>query len=276
MVFPAPTHVEDSPKRIRVLFGGEFIVDTRKAKLVWEQRYYPTYYFPHSELSAEYLQPVSEHSNDGDVYDLIIASKKATGAVTKYTNSSHKHLNGLLKINFNDADAWFEEDQQIYVHPKDPYKRVDILSSSRHIRVEVEGVEVANTHSPKILFETGLPIRSYLPKTDCRLDLLVPSDLTTSCPYKASLTRSMHGSHADDWTLFRETLSITTSKFRLTGWSKTSSGGTKPPTLECSTISGLLAFYDERVDVFVDDEKQERPNTLFWQKGELHFRPTVE
>ncbi|KAJ6513088.1 DUF427-domain-containing protein [Mycena sanguinolenta] len=257
MVFPAPAHVEDSPKRIRVLFGGEFVVDTRKAKLVWEQRYYPTYFFPHSELSAEYLQLVSEHPNDGDVYDLIIASKKAAGAVTKYTNSSHKHLNGLLKINFSDADAWFEEDQQIYVHPKDPYKRVDILSSSRHIRVEVEGVEVANTRAPKLLFETGLPVRSYLPKTDCRLDLLVPSDLTTSCPYKA------------DAQYYHVQVSPDRLVENVVWWYKT-------PTLECSAISGLAAFYDERVDVFVDGEKQKQPNTLFWQKGELHFRPTVE
>jgi uncharacterized protein (DUF427 family) len=68
-------------------------------------------------------------------------------------------------------------------------QRVDVLNSSRHIRIEVDGIEVANTRSPKLLYETGLPVRSYIPKTDCRLDLLVPSELTTACPYKASLTR---------------------------------------------------------------------------------------
>ncbi|KAJ7261819.1 DUF427-domain-containing protein [Mycena haematopus] len=257
MASPTDAHIEDSPKRVRVLFGGEFIVDTKKAKLVWEQRYYPTYFFPHSELSPEYLQLVSEHPTNGDTYDLILTSKKAAGAVTKYTNSSHQHLNGLLKINFSDADAWFEEDQQIFVHPKDPYKRVDVLNSSRHIRVEVEGVEVANSHAPKLLFETGLPVRSYLPKTDCRLDLLVPSELTTSCPYKG------------DAQYYHVQVSPEKRVENIVWWYKN-------PTAECAAINGLVAFYDERVDVFVDGEKQGQPKTHFWRNSELHFKPVVE
>ncbi|KAJ7364192.1 hypothetical protein DFH08DRAFT_838555 [Mycena albidolilacea] len=237
-------HIEDSPKRIRVLFGGEFVVDTRKAKLVWENKYYPTYFFPHSELSQEYLQLASEHPTNGDTYDLIIASKKAPGAVTMYSSPSHQHLNGLLKITFRDADAWFEEDEQIFVHPKDPYKRVDVLNSSRHIRIEVDGIEVASTRSPKLLYETGLPVRSYIPKTDCRLDLLVPSELTTACPYKGDA----HYYHIQ--------VSPEKRLENVVWWYRN-------PNLECAAINGLVAFYDEKVDVFVDGEKQAHPKSLW-------------
>jgi len=236
-------HIEDSPKRIRVLFGGQFIVDTQKAKLVWESRYYPTYFFPQSELAQEHIQLASEHP-DGDKYDLNVGAKKAAEAVTFYSSPSHQHLKGLLKINFSNADAWFEEDEQIFVHPKDPYKRVDVLNSSRHIRIEVDGVEVANSHSPKLLYETGLPVRTYIPKTDCRLDLLNPSDLTTACPYKGEA----HYYH----------IQISPEK-RL----ENSVWFYRNPNLECAAINGLVAFYDEKLDVFVDGVKQTRPKSLW-------------
>ncbi|KAJ6576667.1 hypothetical protein DFH09DRAFT_1149963 [Mycena vulgaris] len=236
-------HIEDSPKRIRVLFGGVFVVDTRKAKLVWENKYYPTYFFPESELAREYIQLASEHP-DGDTYDLNVGPKKAAGAVTAYSSATHEHLKGLLKIKFSDADAWFEEDEQIFVHPKDPYKRIDVLSSSRHIRVEVEGVEVANTRSPKLLYETSLPVRSYIPKTDCRLDLLVPSDLTTACPYKGEAK------------YYHVQVSPEKRVDNVVWWYRN-------PNLECAAINGLVAFYDEKVDVFVDGVKQTRPKSLW-------------
>ncbi|KAJ6623948.1 DUF427-domain-containing protein [Mycena sp. CBHHK59/15] len=229
------SHIEDSPKRIRVLFGGTFVVDSRKAKLVWENKYYPTYFFPQGELSQEFIQLASEHP-DGDVYDLAVGSNKAAAAVTVYSSPSHQHLNGLLKITFSAADAWFEEDEEIFVHPKDPYKRIDVLSSSRHVRVEVEGVEVANTHTPKLLYETSLPMRTYIPKTDCRLDLLVPSKLVTACPYKASSPDKRYEN--------------------IVWWYRN-------PNLECAAINGLVAFYDEKVDVFVDGVKVDRPKSLW-------------
>ncbi|KAJ7455320.1 hypothetical protein B0H11DRAFT_1739769 [Mycena galericulata] len=234
-------HIEDSPRRIRVLFGAVFIVDTTKAKLVWENRYYPTYFFPQSELAQEHIQLASQHS-EGDKYDLVAGPKKAPGAVTFYSNSSHEHLNGLLKINFSQADAWFEEDEQIFVHPKDPYKRVDVLTSSRHIRVEVEGVEVANTRRPKLLYETSLPVRSYIPKTDCRLDLLVPSELKTACPYKGEAQ------------YYHVQVSPEKRVENVVWWYRN-------PNLECAAINGLVAFYDEKVDIFVDGVKQTRPKT---------------
>jgi len=88
-------------------------------------------------------------------------------------------------IGTNKADAWFEEDERAYGHPKDPYKRIQILQSSKHVRIEIDGFEIANTVHPKLLYETSLPIRTYIPHTDVRLDLLKDDpDLSTTCPYK--------------------------------------------------------------------------------------------
>ncbi|KAJ7030353.1 hypothetical protein C8F04DRAFT_1113375 [Mycena alexandri] len=232
--------VEDSPKRIRVFFGGQFVVDTRKAKLVWEAgSYYPWYYFPQSEVAKEYIQLASEHP-DGDSYDLVAGSKKAPGAVTSVLQArTMKHRTGLVKIKFSDADAWFEEEEQIFIHPKDPYKRVDVLSSTRHIRVEVEGVEVANTRAPKLLFETNLHVRSYIPKTDCRLDLLVPSDLKTGCPYKGEAN------------YYHVQVSPEKRVDNVVWWYRN-------PNLECAAINNP-------VDVFVDGVKQPRPQSP-WSK----------
>ena len=81
-------------------------------------------------------------------------------------------------------DAWFEEDEQVFTHPRDPYTRVDILPSSRHVRIEVDGVTIAETAKPTLLFETGLPVRYYLPKTHVRMDLLTPTESASHCPYK--------------------------------------------------------------------------------------------
>ena len=140
-------------------------------------------------------------------------------------------------------DAWFEEDEEVFTHPRDPYTRVDILASTRHVRVEVDGVTVAESASPRLLFETGLPVRYYLPKTHVRLDLLVPSDTVTHCPYKG---------RAEYWSVrtpegVREDLA----------WSY------RTPLPESQKIAGLVAFLDEKVDVHVDGVLRERPRTKF-------------
>ncbi|KAJ7650079.1 hypothetical protein FB45DRAFT_886862 [Roridomyces roridus] len=241
--FNLTNHVEDSSKRVRVLFGGAVVVDTTEAKLVWG-RYGPAYYFPQSQLLEEYLQngaASNDSSNSGVVYDLVVGTKKAEGAVTVYSNPSaaQQHLQGLVNIKFSAADAWFEEDDQLFIGPKNPYHRVDVLNSSRHIRIEIDGVEVANSRSPKLLYETGYRVRTYIPKTDCRLDLLVPSDHKTACPYKGEA----HYYHVQ----------LTPEKRvdNVVWWYLN-------PNLECAQISGLVAFYDEKLDVFVDGVKQSR------------------
>jgi uncharacterized protein (DUF427 family) len=140
-------------------------------------------------------------------------------------------------------DAWFEEDEEVFTHPRDPYTRVDILPSSRHVRIEVDGATIAESASPRLLFETGLPVRYYLPKTHLRLELLARSDAVSHCPYKGQAeywsVRAGEKVHAD------------------LAWSY------KAPLPESQKIAGLVAFYNERVDIYVDGVMKERPLTKF-------------
>ena len=140
-------------------------------------------------------------------------------------------------------DEWLEEDEPIYTHPRDPYSRVDILASSRRVRVELDGVTLAESHSPRILFETGLPPRYYLPLPDLRRDLLRPSTKQTHCPYKGT---AGYWSVEVNGTLYEDLVWIY-----------------RTPLPESQKIAGLACFYNERVDVFVDGVAVERPRTPF-------------
>jgi uncharacterized protein (DUF427 family) len=93
-------------------------------------------------------------------------------------------LTGFCRFDFDSMDGWLEEDDPIYVHPKDPYKRVDIRSSTRPIRVETDGAVIAESPWAMHLFETGLPTRYYLPRSAVKWEHLKPSDTVTRCPYK--------------------------------------------------------------------------------------------
>ena len=100
------------------------------------------------------------------------------------TDSAIEGLKGTVRFEWGALDAWFEEDEQVFVHPRDPYTRVDALRSNRRVRVELDGVVLADSASPVMVFETGLPVRYYVNRTDVRFEHLVPSDTVTSCPYK--------------------------------------------------------------------------------------------
>jgi uncharacterized protein (DUF427 family) len=140
-------------------------------------------------------------------------------------------------------DEWLEEDEPIYVHPRDPYKRVDILASSRHVEVRIDGVTVADSHQPRILFETGLPPRYYLPLPDLRMDLLRPSDNQTQCPYKGTASYW----HVDTGEAVHEDIV----------WIYRS------PLPESQKVAGLACFYNEKVDILLDGEPQDRPHSPF-------------
>jgi uncharacterized protein (DUF427 family) len=177
-----------------------FIASSISWYFSWEHPYYPSYFFSLDELPKQYL--ANQQGTDKMIYDVVVGSRRAPSAVTSYSPTV-KDFGGLFTVKFGAMDAWFEEEEQLFVHCKDPYKvskgviiqtlsiiivvppqRVDVLQSSRHVRVEVKGVEVANTRMPRLLYETGLRVRTYIPKAHCRLDLLERSELTTQCPYK--------------------------------------------------------------------------------------------
>jgi uncharacterized protein (DUF427 family) len=240
--------IEQGAKRVRAYLGGEVVVDTTHPVLVWEKPYYPTYYFPLADVRAELLESDGgvSHSpsrGEGTVFTVAAGTKRAQGAALIYQDSQIKKLRDLVRLDWESMDAWFEEDEEVFTHPRDPYTRVDILPSSRHVRVVIDGVTVAESTSPRLLFETGLPARYYLPKTHVRMDLLIPTDTVSHCPYKGQAewwsVRVGHAVHQD------------------LAWSY------RMPLPESQKIVGLIAFYNEKVDIYVDGVLQERPSTHF-------------
>jgi uncharacterized protein (DUF427 family) len=236
--------VEESARRVRLYLGGVVVADSTHARLVWESPHYPTYYLPVTDVRTDLLElePGRKHSpsrGDAQVYSLAVSGRTVPRAALRYVDSPIEQLRDLIRFEWNALDSWFEEDEEVFTHPRDPYTRVDILPSSRHIRVEVDGVTVAESTSPRLLFETGLPTRYYLPKPHVRLDLLTPTDTATHCPYKGEAEYWSVNGHAD------------------LAWSYPT------PLPESEGVAGLVCFYDEKVDVYVDGVLQERPKTHF-------------
>jgi uncharacterized protein (DUF427 family) len=239
--------VEQGTKRVRIYLAGELVADTAQPRYVWEKPYYPVYYIPIADVKLESLIPTGEvaHSpsrGDAAVHDVKVNKATAAGAARVYMDGPIDELADTVAFKFSAFD-WFEEDEQIYVHPRDPYTRIDILQSSRHVEVFMEGTKVADTHQPRLLFETGLPTRYYIPATDVRMDLLNHSELTTECPYKGT-------AHYYNATIEGRTID------NHIWWYPA-------PVAESQKITGYLAFYNEKVDIVVDGVKQERPRTLF-------------
>jgi uncharacterized protein (DUF427 family) len=164
-------------------------------------------------------------------------------AAWQYDKSPIDELRDLVRFDWDAMDAWFEEDEEVFVHPRSPYTRVDILPSSRHIRIEVEGVVLADSTHARALFETGLPTRWYLPKVDVRFDLLTPTKTSSQCPYKG---RAEYWSARFDGHVVEDI-----------AWSYPT------PLPESERIAGMVSFYNERVDLFVDDVPVPRPHTKF-------------
>ncbi|MEV0383851.1 DUF427 domain-containing protein [Nonomuraea sp. NPDC050643] len=236
--------VERTAKRVRTYLGGRVVADTTSALLVWEVPYYPTYYFPLDDVDESALKATgaTKHSpsrGDAVVYTVTSGTVEAADAALGYPDSPLEQIRGHVRFDWDAMDAWFEEDEEVFFHPRDPYTRIDILHSSRHVRVEVGGVTVADSRSPRVLFETGLPARYYLPKTDVRLDLLEHTDTATHCPYKGT---------AEYWTVNGE---------KDLAWSY------RTPLPESEKVAGLVAFYNEKLDIYLDGELQERPKSKF-------------
>lgn len=239
--------VETSQKRVRAYVSGHLVADSRRPVLVWEIPYYPTYYLPLADVRAK-LEATGtvEHSpsrGDATHYDVVVDGVTVPAAARRHLDSPIPDLRDLVVLRFDAMDEWLEEDEPIYVHPRDPYKRVDILASSRHVVVRVDGVTVADSHQPRILFETSLPPRYYLPLSDVRMDLLRPSGTQSHCPYKgtASYWSVDTGAavHEDLVWIYRA------------------------PLPESQKVAGLACFYNEKVDIILDGEPQRRPSTPF-------------
>jgi len=238
--------VERSDKRIRAMLGGEVVVDSTTPLLVWEVPYYPTYYFPEDDVRTELFVETGETRRSpsrGEATQYVVKAGSGEGTAYAYHDPKIPELAGHYALLWKTMDHWFEEDEEVYVHARDPHTRLDILPSSRRVRVEIGGVTVADTTNGSFLYETGLPTRFYMPKTDVRMDLLSPTDLSTACPYKGT---------ARYWSV-----SVDGETHDNIVW------GYDSPLPESQKITGLVAFYNEKVDTFIDEERQERPKTKF-------------
>jgi len=239
--------VEEGHKRVRALLGGAVAADTTRPLLVWEVPYYPTYYVPAADVRAV-LEPTgarrrSPSRGDAVVLDVRSGTTVAPGGALQYRESPIEALRDAVRFDWDAMDEWLEEDEPVYRHARDPYTRVDILASSRHVVVGLGGVVLAESRQPRILFETGLPPRFYLPMTDVAIGLLEPSPTVTHCPYKGAATywsvRVGDTVHEDFAWCYRA------------------------PVPESQKVAGLVCFYNERVDLTVDGVTRDRPHTTF-------------
>jgi len=241
-------YLEESPKRVRVVFGGETVADSRRAKLLHEAGLLPVYYFAQEDVRMELLEE-SDHTThcpfkgDASYWSVRVGDRVAENAVWGYPEpiDSCPPIAGLVAFYWNKMDHWYEEDEEVFVHPRDPYHRVDVLESSRHVTVKVNGEVVAETDRPMILFETGLPPRYYMPQEDVRGEALLKTEKSTQCPYKG--VASYYSVDAGD----RRVEDLV--------WYY------PDPIPEATKIKGLLCFFNEKVDLEVDGEEQERPLT---------------
>ena len=232
---------------MRALLGGQTVVDTLHPFLVWEVPHYPAYYLPRADVRAELVPTgTTEHSpsrGDAVVYDVRVGDHVAEGAARVYPDSPLEELRDLVRFEWKAMDEWLEEDEPVYVHPRSPYTRVDILASTRRVQISVDGVVLADSSHPHILFETGLPPRYYLPLADLRTELFLPSERTSQCPYKGT---------ASYWSV-----QVGEQRYDDFVWIYRS------PLPESAKITGLACFYNEKVDITIDGVLQERPRTPF-------------
>lgn len=248
-VSPNPrSEFETSPKWVRVYLNNQLIADSKKMMLLREPDHLPLYFFPEKDVKADFLRSSdhtsqSELKGEGKYWHVQVGDKIADNAAFTFSNppGSGPNLEGFIAFAWKQMDAWFEEDEEVFYYARDPYKRVDILYSSRQVKVEVEGLAVAETRRPWLLFETGLPTRYYFPPTDLRMELLERSDVVTRCPYKGEaqlfgvrVGNQLHEGFAWNY---------------------------RYPTRECAQIQGLFGFLNEKVDIYEDGELLARPKT---------------
>lgn len=254
---------EPSPKRIRAALGDQTVVDTTRAVLLWEpRRVVASWAVPVVDMAAELVavgaatpvgdnegyalpdiseQPILDpsvpfavHTAEGEVVDVHAGQQVRAGAGLRLADPD---LDGYIVLDFGAFDTWWEEDEVNVGHPREPFHRVDVLRSSRQVRLELDGEVLAESSRPRLVFETMLPVRFYFARDDVRAEL-VPSQTRTTCAYKG---------YASYWSPVvggREVVDL--------AWSYAE------PLREASEVAGRVAFFDERVDVVLDGVRRER------------------
>lgn len=227
------SYVEGWPRRMRAVLGGQTVLDSRRGKLLHCTGTFPAWLFPLDDLRSDLL---IEDEPDR-AWTVRVGERSADGAVTRAPDvggDAAAQLRGMVQIDYAAMDRWFEEDDPIYSHPRDPYHRVDVRASSRHVTVRHGGEVIAESQRPKLLFETSLPTRYYLPFADIRIGLLQRSDTVSECPYKGD---------GQYWHLL-----IDSGRVDDVGWSL------PHPLAEGSAAAEHLCFDPTKVDIVVDGE----------------------
>jgi uncharacterized protein (DUF427 family) len=246
-------HVEPVPRRVRAYLAGEKVLDTVRARYVWESVNYPQFYVPAADVREDLLEredsTLNTRRGTAELLAVRVGDVVRPHAVKFYQQSPLAGVEGTMRFEWSALEQWYEEDELVFVHPRSPYVRVDALRSNRPIRVELEGALLAESGSSVMVFETGLPTRYYLDRTALRFEQLVHTDTISSCPYK--------GTTSDYWAVrLGETVHADLA------WSYDF------PTRALSPIAGLVAFYNEKVDIVLDGEPLARPHTLFSDAGD--------
>jgi len=249
--------VEPTVKRVRTMFGGATIADSQRVLILFEEGHLPVYYFPIEDVDEAYLEASATHTTcprkgDASYYTVRVGDRVAEDVAWRYPEpiDDCPDISDRVAFYWSKMDSWWEEDDEVFKHARDPYHRVDVLRSSRHVKVAIDGETVAETRRPLLLLETGLPPRWYIPRGDVRFDLLVPTDTKSTCPYKgvaSYYSARIDGTEHEDivWTY-------------------------PAPWPECPKIEQAMCFFNERdaVTLTVDGEDVERPDT--------HWKTTVE
>jgi uncharacterized protein (DUF427 family) len=249
MITPAG-HVEPVPRRVRAMLGGEVVLDTTDARYVWEWPNYPQYYIPLADVQPSVLVDERHeqklHLGTARRHGLRAGDISRPGAARVYTDDAAAGLAGTVRFDWDALDAWFEEDEEVFVHPRSPYTRVDALRSTRTVRVELDGVLLASSSAPVMVFETGLPTRYYLNRTEVNPGHLLPTATVTACPYK--------GKTSGYWSV-----RVGETVYPDLAWAYDF------PTRQLLPIAGLIAFYNEKVDIDVDGRRRPGPRTHFFK-----------
>jgi len=244
---PPPSRVEPTPRWVRVRVGDVWVADSRQALLLawYGPRMLPTYCFPAADVRTDLIRPSSTPGTAPMVveHDLVAGDQVLERVAQLFVDPppALAAVDGHWTFTWDGRVTWLEEALEIHVHARDPSKRVDVVPSERHVRIEIGGQVVAESRTPHALFETTLPTRWYLPVDQVQWDLLEPSDTVTRCPYKG--TARYWSARAGD------------ELHRDVAWSY------PDPVVECPRIAGLVSFFNERVDLMLDGVPQPRPVT---------------
>ncbi len=236
---PHRLFLDPFPRRIRAYLAGELVLDSQRAMLLHESNLMVVLYVPREDVVAT-LAP-SDHTShcpfkgDASYWSVEAGGRTVEDAVWGYEDPLPEAawLQGYVAFYWDRMDAWFDEDEETRGHPRDPYARLDLRRSSRHVQVRVAGEVVAESHRPLVLSEGHLPNRYYLPRADVPAALLEVSPTHTYCPYKGE-SSYVHVAGVRDGAWFYA-----------------------DPEPEVARLRDHLAFHGEGIEVLVDGEPVE-------------------